>query len=520
MAETTSAAAPKTSTTRTVTANSIWYGLETGLSVLMVFLTSIPIARALGPEQLGYFNYLQWLCGISAGLGSMGIPAAITKFMALYLSRGDGASARALFRYTLRAQSILAFAITAVGMGLIIAFGDPVRRGVSLLQVAVILPVMLTQIPTWANVATEQMRKNVASGIVADLVYLGAVWLSLSLHWNLMGIALGMLAAKIVECVMRFRVAQQWIREYPVGSLSPGEKKPIFRFASQQLYMSVIGALLWNKSDVVLLRWLSSDIRQVTFFTLAFNIIEKVVLLPQIIGGAMSVSLLAKTGDDPEKATKMTATATRYMLLFSAPLLLGLYVVAGPLVRVLYGPRYVETAPILAMAALLAMVKPLMGPAEALFRITAKQGRMLVWATICTVLNLGLDALLIPRHGAWGAAIGNGVGQGVLVVGYVAITVIWFGVELDYGTFARILLSAAAMWPAAWLFNRMLPGTAALAADVLAGAAVFVAMLRLTGALQKADLNRVGDVASMLPARLRPAAGATIRLLLGSPSPA
>src|SRR6202007_1342571 len=121
------------------------------------------------------------------------------------------------YRYALRAQILLAIAITGCGTAVILLFGDQSRRGVSLLQVAVILPMMVTQIAPWANIATEQMRRNIPSGIAADLVYLGFVWLSLATHWNLVGIATGMLVAKTIECVMRFRSAHQWIREYPEG---------------------------------------------------------------------------------------------------------------------------------------------------------------------------------------------------------------------------------------------------------------------------------------------------------------
>ena len=92
--------------TRTIARNSVWIGLQVGFSLLVVFLTSIPIARTFGPEKLGYYNYIQWLASISGVLGSFGIPIATRKYMSEYLGRGEQGLARAVFFSTLRLQYI------------------------------------------------------------------------------------------------------------------------------------------------------------------------------------------------------------------------------------------------------------------------------------------------------------------------------------------------------------------------------------------------------------------------------
>lgn len=508
-------ASQQASTTRTVTANSLWYGLDSILGLLMVFLTSVPLARALGPERLGYFNYVGWLCAMSGNLGNLGIPGTATRFMALYLGRSEGGKARAVFRFAIRTQAITAAVLTIGGALLALEFGDPQYRTVTLLQVAAILPAMLGQIATFANMASEKLSRNVSGGLAGNVVYLSGVWASLAFGWGLTGVAAAMLLSKSVESALRFGAAGQWIGAHAEEELSAEEKRPMYRFAGQQLYVGLLAAILWSKSDVVLLKWLSRDIRQVTFFTLACNIIDKVVTLPQIIGSAMSISMVAQTGDDPGRAAAMTATATRYMFLLSAPLLFGTFLVASPAVRILYGVQYAETAPILALGAVLAVTKPLLNPPDALFRATGRQAPMLVCATACTVLNMALDVLLIPGHGALGATVGNGVSQAVLVIGYLAIAVIGFGVRMDYRAAAMTALSAGAMMPAALFFNRSLPAPAALVCDVGSGAIVYAGMLRLTGVLGRADLARIETITRMLPLRMQPAATSAARVLAG-----
>ena len=59
-----------TGNTETIARNTLWYGFEVIAGLLTAFATSIVIARAIGPQKLGYFNYIMWLANISAAIGS------------------------------------------------------------------------------------------------------------------------------------------------------------------------------------------------------------------------------------------------------------------------------------------------------------------------------------------------------------------------------------------------------------------------------------------------------------------
>ena len=55
----------------------------------MTLITSIAIARALGPSKMGYIIYVAWLASVVGTLGSLGIPSTTQKYMAEFLGMGD-----------------------------------------------------------------------------------------------------------------------------------------------------------------------------------------------------------------------------------------------------------------------------------------------------------------------------------------------------------------------------------------------------------------------------------------------
>src|SRR5271157_2276056 len=100
--------------TKLIASNTFWYGFESVFAIVMVFATSIPMARVLGPERLGYFQYVAWLTNVGTLL-AIGIPSVTTKYMAEYLNRGEAGISRAIFERTLSLQISAALVITTLG---------------------------------------------------------------------------------------------------------------------------------------------------------------------------------------------------------------------------------------------------------------------------------------------------------------------------------------------------------------------------------------------------------------------
>ena len=128
------------SNTQTVARNSFWYGLEQLFGLGAAFFTTVFVARVFGPERMGYFQYITWLTNVSVSVGAFGLPITTRKFMAEQLNRGEPGVARATYLATLKIQTYIALAISAVSLVLAFWLGDPRQRAISVLLILAMAP--------------------------------------------------------------------------------------------------------------------------------------------------------------------------------------------------------------------------------------------------------------------------------------------------------------------------------------------------------------------------------------------
>ena len=483
--------APARGNTETIARNTAWYGLEVVAGLVTAFATSILIARAMGPQRLGYFNYIFWLANISGAIGSLGVPATARKYMAEYFGRGEPGIARAIFETTLRLQLITAGLITAAGLVLVFAVSNRDYWTSSAILVASVFPGMLTAIPAQANMAAEDMRANVPSSLASSFIYVACVALSLTLGWGLPGIAAGFLLGRGTEVVWRLHTVRKWIRTLPSAPLPETLRGRMWTFSGLSTALMLLQVIVWDRSDIVLLKMFSGSIKEITFYSVAINLTEKVLLLPAAFGGAIGASVMAQYGRDRDALRCLVSRAARYMFLFGLPALLGLALLSRPLVQTLYGRQYLPVIPVLFCAACLAIPKTMLAPVQQLMLAGEHQWFLVMWGSLCGAVNIGIDLLLIPRYGALGAAIGNGVGQALAVAGIWARARTLFRLELPWRELAQIAACASGMAVAVFGTTLIFSGWRALAVGVPAGCVAFALLLRLSGLLTLEDRRRM-----------------------------
>lgn len=494
--------------------NSFWYGIETGVGFISGLLTSIAIARALGPEKLGPFVYIGWLASIAASLGGLGIPAATSKYMAEYLGRNEPGIARAIFFFTLRLQTLLATALTLIALAIVALFADPSRLVFAALLVSSILPMMINFIPAQANSAAEDFAANVPGSLVSTLVYVAGVVLSLTFGWELVGLAASVLLMRVIELFVRLIPAVRRFRLLPAGTVPPPLRSKIFVFSKQNLVLLALSAIVWDRSEMLFLQYFS-NVRQLAFYSVVFNITERLRVAPQIFASAVSPTILAQYGRDPAQLNSIVATAVRYLSLIVFPLNVGIAILSAPFIQFLYGTKYLEAIPLMALAALLATPKSLLGPLTALLSATENQAVVVRWTIAVAVVNVGLDLWLIPSHAAMGAVIANGVAQLVITVILFFRSASILRLRLPVLSLAKIGLCTGIMATAVSLMPiKDWSPLAAVTFGGITGALVFLLMLRITSSMEPQDRVRFHQISGRVPAPLRSWLDRTVDILI------
>jgi len=470
-----------------IATNSFWYGLETVADVLIGVASSIAIARVIGPQRLGYFVYLTFLTNVAGRLGAEGVATAARRYMSEYLARGEMGLARSVFFTTLRLQSVLSAVLVLFGVAIAWFLVEPPYRLAACLLVLSIAPALVSVVPSQANMAAERFSRNIPSAIAGILAYAIMVTLALTRNWSLAGLASAFLIRRLVETTIRIIPVIQWMRKLPECSAPKSLNRKLLNVSAQNLAITALTLIVWDRSEIMFLKAFC-DVRQLAFYSVAFSVTGYLALLPNVIGAAVGANVMAEYARARSRTSVIAANSMRYLGLLVLPLNCGIAALSGPAIRVAYGPLYAAAIPVLAIAAVLAIPKAFYWLPYTIHLAADKQAVLIRWLIVTAVLNVGLDALLIPRYGAIGAAIANGVAQSLTVALLLAKAKQLCPMKLMNHTVAAIVASAALMTGAAVALASFLRPLPASIAGVTVGAIVCLTSLRLMRALSPADL--------------------------------
>ncbi|MDR3410827.1 MAG: polysaccharide biosynthesis C-terminal domain-containing protein, partial [Formivibrio sp.] len=400
------------SNTKTIARNAGWYGLENVISAVVTLFTSIAIARSLGPAKMGYVIYVMWIASVVSGLGGIGIPATTSKYMAEFIGKGDRGTARYIYFQTLLLQAGLA-ALSTVGILFwVLRDSNADYRTASVLIVLSIWPTMVNSISAQAIVATEQLSRNLPASVISILTYFIAIAATVVFNWGVIGVGASFFAMRIVDFLVRLFPTMKHILAWETTHVQPaGLSRRMMTFAWQSVATMIAALIVWDRSEVFLLKQLCSDISQVAYYSVAFSMADRLLIGSAIFGSATSTTIFAQYGRDKSKLSTLTASSFRYLALTAIPLHFIATALAIPGLLLLYGNKYSGAVMVVTLAPLLCMPKAFMGPVQSLLQSAERQSYVILATVFAGIVDIGVAWWLIPAYGAVGAVIGSGAAQ-------------------------------------------------------------------------------------------------------------
>jgi len=507
------------SNTKTIAKNSGWYGLENIISAIVALFTSIAINRYLGPSKNGYIVYVSYIASLVSSLGGVGIPATTRKYMAEFIGMGDRGTARYIFFRTLLLQTAVATLATGGFLYWVLGDANPDYKLAAALLVLSIWPSMVNTIPAVANMATENMSTNLPASVVSAVVYFMAIGATVLFHWGVVGVGASLLIMRSVDFLVRFLPTLKRILAWETTHAHPPRlHRRMMAFAWPSIASMVVSLIVWGRSEIILLKSLCPDIRQVSFYSLAFTMAEQLLLVATIFGTAAATTIFVQYGRDKSRLPDITASTFRYIALMSIPLHFIAASLAVPALLLLYGSKFRDAAMVVTLAPLLCLFKAFVAPAQSLLQSSERQSYVIAATVLAGVVDIGVAWYFIPGHGAVGACLGNGAAQAVAVVSMWAAAIYLYGVKLPWVLVAKIvLISAFASLTAHLIAIRLTPLPGILCGGT-ASLVVLFALVRFTRILEPVDEQRLDSVAQLLPRSFSKPASTFIAFLIRKPN--
>ena len=396
---------------------SLLNSADTATSVGAAVVVSILLARTLGPDRFGLYALVTTVVAFAFLFARLGVGDTMRRYMAELDGRDQRRLGAVLAGWGLKVgitAALVAAIVLAIAAGPLAGFFRRSELGVYLLiGAAGLLPTAAASVLRNLQRGLQHWRAllwlNLATSPLWVAACAVAVWSGAGIAGVLVaGIAIEIIGVAVLTLLTGRDTGWPRLRT----RLPPDLRSRLLRYNLGLAVLVVMNMIVWQRSELVFLGRFSGP-EQVAFYAVPFSLTQRMTdVLPGAVLGVLLPSLTyAYSAADPARFGEILSNAARYLAMLALPICAFGIPLAGAGVALLYGPAYMPTVPVLQIL-LAASVFGVAGQAAsaALLGMEA-QAWLLKTGVAAVALSLALDLLLIPRWGAIGAAIANGVTQ-------------------------------------------------------------------------------------------------------------
>ena len=427
-----------------VARNTLYNGMRQAAVMLAAICTSVVVARALGPTNMGVFGFTLWLVALLGIVANLGLPSAATKYISEHLGRGDPEAASHIGRRLLLRQLLLAIVVVGAAAMAAVAFGRS-YKAVFLIGAVLVLPRAVQDALAGSLAGAQRYDGMALVSFCVAVAEVACVLSAAALHLGIVGIIAALLAGDTAGLTFGFLAVRKSLL-WPSTAFRKGkldqEFSRIQKFSWTVSYVLILNAVVWQRSEVLFLKWFSS-LPQIAFYSIAFALAGKLSDIANVCTNTlMPLSSEAYGRSGLADLRAIYTHGLKYIQMGIVPLVLFGIVLSLPVVSLVYGERYLALVPVLQILFATVAVTTMGGVGSSLIYATDKQAFIAKFGTAVALLNIFLDLILIPRFGAIGAAIANGGAQVLAVVAGLVYTKSILSSPFPWRDSARIYAAA------------------------------------------------------------------------------
>lgn len=384
---------------KAILANSGWLLAERALRLAISILVGAWVARYLGPEQFGLYSYALAFVSMFSAVATLGLNSIVV---------------RDIVREPQRSGEILGTTVVLKGIGGALSF-------ILVLTCAFVFPApapgvnLLMAIVAFGNIiqaldAVDLWFQSQLQARMTALARSAALLLTAAVKVYLVFASAPLVAfaiAGLVEIllygaglVLTYMASGQPIRGWSVSI------KCARRLLRDAWPLAVAGAaiLIQARIDQVMLAHFTGE-RALGFYSVALELVEAAAIVPAIVYTSVAPAVAAARAQGKAAYRQTLLSVYRLMLVLFVVLAAPIAVFSQEIIALLYGPRYADAAPLLALLTLRLFFTNF-GLARSLYLTNENLLKLgLAAAVIGGAANIPLNLWLIPRYGAAGAVV-------------------------------------------------------------------------------------------------------------------
>ena len=378
------------------------------LVLITPIITAPYLSRVLGPANLGIYGYVNSSGNIIYTVSLLGIYAYGNRQIAYVRDNHRELS-----------QNFWEIMLTRLFLGVIgtaVYFIYACFNRDTLWYFVLYFPYVLAQFIdcSWVYVGVENMKPAVMKNFFARIVNVIGIFVFVRDKDDI-GVYIFLLAITIF--VANLSIYPQ-LRKY-IGKPT-ADKKNILQHikGSVILFLPQVASLFYLQVDKVMLKWLSGDTAQVSFYDQA----EKIINIPMTLITVLSTVMMPRIANEFKKNNfdniqSLIVKSGRFTLLMAFPLMLGMACVARQFIPWYLGSDFTATAYGMMILSPIVLFNSLAGISGSQYFIATDQINIIMRAYVpAAVLNVIVNACMIPHFGYAGAAVATLISSLISVV--------------------------------------------------------------------------------------------------------
>lgn len=465
-------------------------------------LLTLLLARILEPEAYGLLYWAISFVGITRLFAKLGVGSSAARYITEYKA-DDESAVPGIIRFSLTVTLILCFTVA----GFVFVLNEQLAVLIGNERLA---PYFIIAAPFVITTTVSGYMRNVLQGF-ENIQGAALVSTVRGLSKLLLGVGFGLvlggvgaligfaLSAGIGASVGGVIIYRQYYRsEVSPTGIGGALKRRIVEYALP--LTATEGARVIDKEiDTVLVGFFLNSVA-VSYYVIGKQVTRFVQTPVSALGFTLAPTFGSqKSEGNQREAARLYEQALVNSLLLYLPAVVGLILVADPMIHLFFGTRYAPAAPVLQILCIFVLLQSVNQVAAKSLDFLGRARSRAIVKGISALLNAGLNVILIPEFGVVGAAFATVVTHFL----YVAANLVVLAQELPVraGHVAKQVLGIAGissvMGLVVFSLLNYVNGIVSLLSVVAVGFGTWVALATLTGMLDiQTALHAVASTSS------------------------
>ena len=458
-----------------------FFGTFIGLA--LGYVSRMIIARFLGPYDYGLVSLGVAVLSFASMLSLLGLPRGVVRFVSFYRERGDLGRVKGTVVSSVKVATISSVLISAVifvksDWISIHVFHDPNVAVILKIFALGIPPLSLSNLLLSATIGFEVMNYRVyVNDIFQNAFRVLCITVLIALGYGAIGASLGWVLAIIPMPILALHFLKRLMPFDSVETISVSRE--LLEFSIPLIFAGFAGLIL-SWTDTLMLGYFCTT-KDVGIYNASLPTARLLRIFVGSFGMIfMSVASGLYSKGDLKSLEKLYSAVTKWIFTLALPLFLLMVFYSKTILTLMFGRAFVSGSTALSILALGFFVMTVFNTAGFALQVFGRTKVMMINSLFIAIINIVLNALLIPKLGIDGAAIATATS---LIVGNSNLVLIVYHKErmIPFGrNYIKPALSAVISMTVAGLISRYI-GT------ILTGVAYIVTYITLLIAFRSFD---------------------------------